>query len=384
MAIEFAPSARSTMGVEWELALIDRASGDLMPVAEHVLQAVCGQGQQEHPRIKQEMMTNMVEVITGVCRTAAEARADLTASVTELRQATDPLDLELISAGTHPFAQWAEQRVTPKPRYAELINRTQWWGRHMMIFGVHVHVGVDHRDKVLPILNSLLRYFPHLQALSASSPYWGGADTAYASNRAMMFRQLPTAGLPYQFRRWEELEHYTADMLTTGVIDEFNEIRWDLRPAPHLGTIEMRVCDGVPTLDEIISLAAFTQCLVDDLNERFSAGEDLPTIPDWFVTENKWRAARYGMEAIIITDDAGNERLVTEDLADELERLQPVAERLGCVDELAGVWDIVKAGASYQRQRAVAMRHGGNLRAVVDSLVAEMKADRPLPHFSRG
>ncbi|MBN6041512.1 glutamate--cysteine ligase [Amycolatopsis sp. 195334CR] len=373
MRIDFHPSRRSTVGAEWELALVDRRSGELTSVAQRLLDAVCPPGEAEHPKIKQELLLNTIEIITGVCDTVAEAADDLAASLDELRGHTDPLGVELFSAGTHPFSTWYQQKVTDKERYAKLIDRTQWWGRQMLIYGVHVHVGLDHRDKALPVLNALLNYAPHLQALSASSPYWGGEDTGYASNRALMFQQLPTAGLPFQFTEWGELESYVDDMFVTGVIDHFSEIRWDIRPAPHFGTVEMRVCDGVPTLEEVAAIAAFTQCLVDDFSTRLDQGETLPTMPPWHVQENKWRAARYGMDAIIILDAAGSERLVTEDLDVVLERLEPVAKQLDCVRELRGVETILRNGASYQRQRAVAREHNGSLKAVVASLIAEMR-----------
>lgn len=379
VGLDFVRSERSTLGVEWELALVDSETGELVPDANKILSVVQqGHPGGEHPTIKQEMLTNMVEVITGICRTPAEARADLEASIAEVRSVTDPAGIELMCAGTHPFSHWSKQQVTESARYAELINRTQWWGRHMVIFGVHTHVGIDHRDKVLPIMNALMHFFPHLQALSASSPYWDGTDTSYASNRAMMFQQLPTAGLPYAFGSWGELEKYTDDMLHTGVIDQFNEVRWDIRPAPSLGTIEVRVCDGMPTIKEVIALSAFVQCLVDDLSQRLDDGETFPAMPPWFNVENKWRAARYGMDAIIIHNARGDERLVTEDLAATLERLQPVAARLGSTPELEDLWSIVDVGASYQRQRRVADANGGDLRAVVASLTAEMRADQPL------
>ena len=219
MNIEFSPSRRSTVGAEWELGLVDRRSGELSSVAERILDAVRPDGRAEHPKIKQELLLNTIEVITGVCETIAEVKADLAESLDVLHGVADPLGVEMFSAGTHPFSNWYQQKVTDKERYAKLIDRTQWWGRQMLIYGVHVHVGVDHRDKVLPILDALLNYAPHLQALSASSPYWGAEDTGYASNRALMFQQLPTAGLPFQFRKWAELESYTEDMFTTGVID---------------------------------------------------------------------------------------------------------------------------------------------------------------------
>ena len=381
MGIEFARSRRSTIGVEWELGLVDRETGDLRPVAAEALDSLAarrGEEPGEHPRIKHEFMTHMVELVTGVCDGAEDARGDLARSLDELRGAAEPIGVEPMCAGTHPFARWGEQGVTEDPRYAELVNRTQWWGRHLTIFGVHVHVGVDDVEKVMPIAASLLRFVPHLQALSASSPFWDGVDTGYASNRAMLFQQLPTAGLPYQFRDWAEFERCAAGLTRTGVIDEVNDIHWDIRPAPKFGTIELRICDGMPTLEETIAIAALAQCLVDDLAERLDRGERLPTMPDWFVRENKWRAARYGLDAIIITDAEGEERLVTDHLADELDRLAPVAERLGCEHELEAVRRIVAVGASYQRQREVAERTGGDLRAVAFALVAAVRAGRPI------
>jgi len=378
MRIPFAQSARSTVGIEWELALVDADSGDLRQVAQTVLDAVAPAGGGEHPHIRQELLLNTVEVISGVCTTVREAGGDLERSIAEIREVTDPLRVELMCAGTHPFARWTHQKVTDEKRYATLIDRTQWWGRQMLIYGVHVHVGIEDRDKVLPISRAMLTYFGHLQSMSASSPFWGGEDTGYASNRALMFQQLPTAGLPFQFERWEELEAYTADMLHTGVIDEFNEIRWDLRPSPTFGTLEVRICDGSPNLAEVLSLTALTHCLVEHFSSELDAGRELPTIPAWFAQENKWRAARYGMDAILILDSAGNEELVTDDIGKLLHELEPVANRLGCTDELGGINNIVRYGASYQRQRAVAEKHGGALDAVVGSLVEEMRTGHSL------
>jgi len=375
--IPFARSERSTVGIEWELALVDVDSGDLRQVAQTVLDTVSPDGS-EHPRIKQELLLNTVEIVTGVCRTVREAGDDLERAQAELRRVTDPLRVELMCAGTHPFARWTNQKVTDKQRYATLIDRTQWWGRQMLIYGVHVHVGIEDRDKVLPILAAMLAYYPHLQSLSASSPFWGGKDTGYASNRALMFQQLPTAGLPFAFERWSELEAYTADMLHTGVIDEFSEIRWDLRPSPRLGTLEMRICDGASNLSEVLALAALTHCLVEQFSTMLDAGEPLPRMQPWFVQENKWRSARYGMDAIIITNARGDEELVADAVERLLVDLAPVAARLGCTTELAGIRTILRKGAGYQRQRAVARRNGGELGPVVEALVAEMRAGRPL------
>jgi carboxylate-amine ligase len=223
------------------------------------------------------------------------------------------------------------------------------------------------------VLDGLVNYFPHFQALSASSPFWGGEDTGYASHRALMFQQLPTAGLPFQFSSWEDYESYVRDMFTTGVIDTLSEIRWDIRPVPALGTIEMRISDGLATLEEVGALAALTQCLVDEFSTILDNGGTIPTMPPWHVQENKWRAARYGLDAIIILDAAGNEQLVTDHLRATIRRLEPVAARLGCSAELADVEKIIQRGAGYQRQRRVAAENGGDLRAVVLDLVKQMR-----------
>lgn len=372
--VEFARSDRSTIGIEWELALVDASNLDLVPRAGEVLGEVSKAGLDSC--IVGEMLTNTVEVVTGVHSRVADAIDDLRSSVTQLRTITDPLGLDLMSAGTHPFAHWREQQVTDKARYAELINRTQWWGHHMLIYGVHTHVGIDRREYVLPIMNALMCYIPHLQAVSASSPFWEGTDTSYASNRAMLFQQLPTAGLPYAFTEWSQYEKYVSDMLKTGVIDEINEIRWDIRPAPKWGTIEVRVCDGMPSAAEVAAVTAFVQCLVHEFSDRLDRGQTLPTMPQWFHVENKWRAARYGMDAIIIENELARERLVGHVIADEVERLAPVAVSLGCEAELHGMLDFARVGASYQRQRAEFAR-SGDMRAVAGQLVDEFRTEVP-------
>ena len=378
--IDFAKSKQSTLGLEWEIALVDKESGELAARADDVFANIQTANPEsmktgEHPHIKGEMLQNTVELVTGVANTVADGTADLRRSLLELRQAATPLGLDLLSAGTHPFSKPSEQAVTNKERYAKLVDRTQWWGSQMLIYGVHVHVGLDHVAKAMPVLDGLVNHFPHFQALSASSPYWNGEDTGYASQRALMFQQLPTAGLPFQFPDWAAYESYVQDMFTTGVIDAHNEIRWDIRPVANLGTIEMRICDGMSTLEEIGAVAALTQCLVEDFSTTLDDGGTIPTMPPWHIQENKWRAARYGMDAIIILDAAGKEQLVTEHLVELLNKLEPVAARLGCPDELASVEKIIGTGASYQRQRRVAAAHGGELRAVVRELVAEMASN---------
>lgn len=372
MEIPFSPSPRSTVGIEWELACVDRSSGELSPAAPVILEAL---GPEEgFPHATSELLTNTVEIVSGAHERVADSVEDLRRMVEAARDAAEPLGVDLMCSGTHPFSQWSQQEVTPgSDRYATLIDRTRWWGRQMMIWGVHMHVGVDDQDKVLPIVNGLLAYYPHFQALSASSPFWVGESTGYASNRALMFQQLPTAGLPPQLGAWANYEEVVADLTRVGVIADHSELRWDVRPSPKWGTVELRFCDGLPTVREVASLTALAQCLVEELSTKLDEGVEIDQLQPWFVRENKWRAARYGMDAIIIQDSAGNEAEVRDDTRALLTRLEPIAARLGCLDELMHIETTLSEGAPYERQLAVGAHTEGDLRAVVASLVEELK-----------
>ena len=370
--LPFAHSERSTLGVEWELQLIDRDSLDLRQCAAEILRAV-----HSDSHIHGEMMLNTVELVSGARRTVAECLEDIALAFDRLLPVTEPLRVDLSSAGTHPFADPLVQKVTDTERYARLVDRTRLWGHQMLIFGTHVHVGLEDRAKALPILRALLTRTAHLQCLSASSPFWAGLDTGYADNRAMMFQQLPTAGAPHQLETWDELEAYAGDMIHTGVIEDFTEVRWDVRPSPRLGTIEVRACDAATNLTELAGIAALTQCLVESFSRALDRGEELDAMPAWYVDENKWRSARYGMDAILITDSLGNEELATDTVERMLTELAPVAADLGCEAELDGVRATLEAGASYQRQLA-AVRAGGGNEAAVRLLLAELRAGRPL------
>ncbi|GAA5154362.1 glutamate--cysteine ligase [Microbacterium pseudoresistens] len=373
MTIRFADSARSTVGIEWELMLADPTTGDLVGRAPELLDELEADSVHERHTVTGELLTNTIEVTSGVGSTVGEAVDDIAAAIRMVRRSTDYAGIALLSAGSHPFAQWYDQRVSDKTRYRTLIERTQWWGRNMMIWGIHVHVGVEDPAKVFPLIGALTAYLPHLQALAASSPFWAGERTGYASNRALVFQQLPTAGLPWPLHTWEEYERYLSDMAHTGVIADATEVRWDIRPAPHWGTIEIRACDGVPTLAELAALAALTQCLVEHLSRRIDAGERLEMLQPWFHRENKWRTARYGIHADVIVSSGGEQRALGAHLAELLAILAPVARDLGCSEELAGVSHILDHGPSYARQLAVA-EETGELREVVQHLIHEFDA----------
>lgn len=372
--IEFAPSARSTVGLEWELMLADPRTGDLVGRAPELLAALEAESADERHTVTGELLTNTIEVTSGVGSTVAHAVDDIARAIAAVRAATDPADIELLSAGSHPFAQWYDQQVSDKTRYHKLIERTQWWGRNMMIWGIHVHVGIEDKHKVFPIINALACHLPHLQALAASSPFWAGERTGYASNRALVFQQLPTAGLPWPLQEWSQFESYLDDMTRTGVIADASEVRWDIRPAPRWGTIEVRASDGMSTLPELAAVASLIQVLVEDFSRQLDQGRTLAQLPAWYHRENKWRAARYGLDSRIITDAGGAQRQVRDHLSEMIEALAPVAADLGCSREFASLGQILEGGASYERQLAAADDADGDLAVVVKHLIEEFRS----------
>ena len=379
MQIHFASSEQPTIGIEMELELIDAQSRELVSGAYQILGEM-GRGHPDgkHPKAKHEFLQSTVELITGICSTVDEAKADLQASLDELREYTRPRGLLLMCSGTHPFTDPASQEITPDPRYQRLADDFQWPARQMQIFGIHVHVGVRTGDKAMAMVNALSGYIPEFLALSASSPYWMGHDTGLASWRSKVFEGLPTAGPPWQLAGWNQFESFMDTLITARTIATIREVWWDIRPHPGFGTVELRICDGIPTLREVAVVAALSQCLVQRFDALIDRGYTLPIPRAWIVRENKWRAARHGLEASIIVDERGTTRPIRETMAELIEELMPLATRLGCAQELHGAFDIMERGSSYLRQREV-VAAGGTLLDVVDSLVRELDTDQPAP-----
>jgi YbdK family carboxylate-amine ligase len=371
--IPFQPSERSSLGIEWELELVDLDTRELTSGASEILAEITPVPGEDHPKAKHELLESTVEVITGICSTVAEAREDLSGTVKEVRAAASKRNLGVMCSGTHPFTDWTTQEISPDPRYAQLVEQMQWLARRLEIFGVHVHVGVRAPEKAIPINNALMMYIPHFLALSASSPFWMGSDTGLASARSKVFEGLPTAGLPYALSGWDAFEDYMETLISSNTIESIREVWWDIRPHPNFGTVELRICDGIPNLDEISVVAAMAQSLVESFDRQLDKGYTLPEPRTWLVRENKWRAARYGLDAEIVVDDLGKSvRPIKEAILDLAEDLEPIARKLGCEEELMQVERIMDRGASYQRQRAVADANDGDLKAVVDSLLREM------------
>jgi len=377
--ISFSGSPRPSLGVEWELELVDRETRELTSGATAILDAFERDRGEVHPKAKHELLDSCIEVITGICGTVDEALADLQGTVDEVRAAAEDRGLAVLCSGSHPITDWATQEISPSPRYIDLVEQMQWMARQLQIFGVHVHVGVRSGEKAVPIVNALTAYLPHLLALSASSPFWIGRDTGLASYRSKVFEGLPTAGLPYLLSDWPQFEEFMATLISAGTIRSIREVWWDVRPHPDFGTVELRIFDGLPTLFEVGVAAALSQCLVEWLDRRLEDQGALEYPHNWVLRENKWRAARYGLDAEIIVDEEGTTRPLRGVVAELVDELGPVAEDLGCSEHLRDALVLLEVGPSYLRQRRVAAAAGGDLRRVVDALVDEMRSGRPAP-----
>ena len=376
MQIEFRSSESTSLGIEMELELVDGRTRQLHSAATEILSCLgAGHPDGTHPKAKHELMESTVEIITDVCASVPEARADLASTLAELRVETDRRGLEVMCSGTHPFSRWSDQQISPDQRYHHLIDQMQWPARRLLIFGIHVHVGVRSADKAIAIANALTSYIPHFLGLSASSPFWMGEDTGLASARSKIFEGLPTAGIPHQLSGWPEFERFMTTLISAKAISSIREVWWDIRPHPNFGTVELRICDGLPTLAEVAAVAAMSHCLVEWMNGVYDREGALPTSRSWIVRENKWRAARYGVDAEIIVDDDGHLVQLRDAVRDLVAELAPVAARLGCDDELSHLL-VMAERPSYSRQREV-VSAGGSLVDVVDSLVAELRTDRP-------
>ncbi len=368
----FGSSAPYTLGVEEEYMLLDPDTWDLV---QHIDSMLAGIDGEFAARLNPELMESVLEITTPVCSGPAEIGEQLR----KLRAYVGELALErgcrFASAGTHPFSLFERQRITEKDRYRELVDQLQYIARRELIFGMHVHAAVASPEASVQVLNGLIVHLPELLALSASSPFWRGERTGLHSSRQMVFSAFPRSGVPPRFANYEEFAAVVGQLERTGCIADYTHIWWDIRPHPRLGTLELRVCDAVTRLEDVVAIAAYFQALVKLLSEQVEAGEEVPAYHRALTTENKWLVARHGLEAPVMDLRTGDDERVSvaELIRRTVRELEPHARELGSERELAGIEEILARGTSADSQLR-AWDESQDIVAVARELAVETEA----------
>jgi carboxylate-amine ligase len=342
-----------TLGVEEEYMLLDSKTFDLVQHIDTFLAAVAGH--ELEAQMKAELMQSVLEIATPVCRTPADVDRELRKLREYVTSVAAQKSLRVGSAGTHPFSLFEAQRITARDRYRSLVDQMQYVARRELIFGLHIHVAVDDPEKAIQVVNGLLVELPVLLALSASSPFWRGEPTGLASTRQLVFAAFPRSGPPPRFRDYADYAEVVGQLEKTGCIADYTHIWWDIRPHPKLGTVEVRICDGVTRVEHAVALAAYCQALVKLYCDRFDSGEAIPSFHRILTSENKWLAARYGLEAPLMDLVTGrrNRLPVAQLVRRRLKELEPHARELGSESELEGIQDILANGNGADRQLRV-------------------------------
>jgi len=343
-----------TIGVEEELMIVDGHTLSLVNAIEALLEdSGAANAEREAGEVKPELMESVLEIATKPCATVLEAGEQIRALRRQVRATAARHDLTIGSAGTHPFAMWEDQRIVARPRYRDLISALRFVARQELIFGMHVHVGIDDPDKAIHIANGMRVHVPVLLALSANSPFWRGDSTGLLSTRTPIFRQFPRVGMPPAYDDWADWERQVDFMVASGVMEDYTYLWYDVRPHPNLGTVEIRCCDSQTRAEHTIALTALIQAMVHELAEHYDAGTLLGDYPWQMLDENKWLAARHGLEGEIV-DLPSSERVTTKALTKRLlERLAPHAQQLGAGDALDGIHDLLARGNGASRQIVV-------------------------------
>jgi glutamate---cysteine ligase / carboxylate-amine ligase len=350
---KFGDSPPFTLGVEEEYMLLDPQSFDLVQHVDTVLTAV--ENGEFTERIGPELMQSVVEISTPVCRTAGDVDAELRRLRSYVTEIARGQDLRVGSAGTHPFSLFERQRITARDRYRNLVDQLQYVARRELIFGLHIHVAVDDAEKAIHVTSALLLHLSELLALSANSPFWRGEATGLASSRQMVFAAFPRSGPPPRFRDYADYAEVVGQLEKTGCIADYTHIWWDIRLHPRFGTIEVRVMDAVSRVEDTTALAAYVQGLVKLYSDRYESGVELPSYHRILTTENKWLAARYGLEAPVMDLVTGrrNRVPVAQLVRRALREIEPHARELGSERELEGIRDILDRGNGADRQLRV-------------------------------
>ena len=359
-----------TLGVEEELMIVDPSSMELVSAVEEMILSVPSETEGQ---VKPELLQSVLEIATDVCRNAGEAAGQLDELRRRVRETAESKGLTIGSAATHPFARWEDQRIVERERYHEIVDALGFVARQELLFGLHVHVGIDDPDKAIHVANGLRVHLPILLALSSNSPFWRGQPTNLMSCRTPLFRLLPRVGIPPRFESWSDYCARIEFMVEAGAVTDYTYLWWDVRPHPNLGTIEVRSCDAQTRLEHTIAIAALVQAMAKELSEHFDQGYELGTFPAELLEENKWLAARHGMHGELI-DLPSSARVPAAELARRLvDRLAPHARELGAERELEGVIDLAQRGTGADRQLAE-WRANRDMVALVRSIVAATAA----------
>ena len=369
-------SAHFTLGIEEEFQIVDRRTGQLTPSILAILEKGASQF---GDKIKPEMLQSTVEIVTDVCPNINAARLELQSLHTRLLRLLEEEGLTIISAGTHPTASWPDQLSTPDERYIELEEELQDVVRSLLIFGLHVHVGVESNEIAIVLMNQLRTWIPHLLALSANSPFWGGRFTGLKSYRSVLWRPLPRNGVSEPFASWNEFDSYVQSLVQAGCIDNAKKIWWDIRPHPFFNTIDFRICDMPATLEDTIAIAALCQALVAKLTWLYKRGMATHVLPGYFIDENKWRVIRHGLDAEFI-DFVQSRRLSMRDAIGELlDFVDDVLDDLGSRREINYLRILLDdpQGTGADRQIGVYQRTG-SIDAVTEFLVQQTIEGLPM------
>jgi carboxylate-amine ligase len=330
-------------------------------------------------RVMPELMQSVIEITTPVCRSAAEVEVQLRRLRGYVAGLAAAEGCRFASAGTHPFSLFERQRITAKDRYRKLVDQMQYIARRELIFGMHVHVAVDDPHKAIQVSNGLILHLPEFLALSASSPFWRGEPTGLASSRQMVFSAFPRSGVPPRFDTYEAFAELVGQLERTGCIADYTHIWWDIRPHPRLGTVELRICDAITRVEDAVAIAAYYQSLVKMLSEHVEATGTAPSFHRILTTENKWLAARHGLQAPVMDLVTGrrNRVPIAQLIRRTMRDLEPHARELGCERELEGIADILARGNGAETQLRV-WNANRDIAEVVEDLAAatELGAER--------
>jgi carboxylate-amine ligase len=361
-----------TIGIEEEYQTIDPRTYDLR---SHIQTEIIEKGnRQMKERVKAEMHQSVVEVGTGVCQNIKEAAADLMDLRRRMVTLTEESGLLLVSGATHPFADWRAQDIHPDVRYLQVVEDMQIVARANLIFGLHVHIGIDDKEVLIQLMNQIRYFLPHLLALSSNSPFWIGMNTGLKSYRCKVFDRFPRTNIPDTFQSWADFEGFVNLLVRTGCIDNGKKIWWDARPHPVFGTLEIRVCDIPMRVEETLAIAALIQATVAKLFKLHSKNQSWRSYSRSLIMENKWRASRYGIDGALI--DFGREAEVStrELILEYLDFVDDVVDELGSREEVNHIRWILDHGTGADRQLRAWKESGEDLKAVVDLMLSETKA----------